>query len=81
MVEIMKVYDVKYNKKMSDGSTRTYVHKIKYVPKGKKLNPLITDELQNSILNDIDGGEQKKIVAIRYGINYYYLEKILKARG
>lgn len=73
----VKFYTATHFKKLKDGTTKKYEYEAKYQSKGKKLDPILTDEICELVRRDLDYGCTKKIVAAKYGLNYHYIKKIL----
>lgn len=75
-----KSYMVTRKRICADGTISLNTYIVKHKMKTDRKKPAVTEELRQKIQADIAYGCQKKIIADRYGISLYHLQKILTGK-
>ena len=72
----LRFYEVKQTKKLKNGEQKEYKFKIKYQAKRNKV--VLSDELRVNVLNDLNIGYTQQSIMNKYGLSWYYVNKIRK---
>jgi hypothetical protein len=73
---VIHEYNNSYRRKMADGTIKVYHTKKKYIVKNTNKTA-ITDDIKNEIKQQSALGVPKKILANRFSLSLYHINKIL----